>query len=69
MRQPVHDELEWLTRALRRQALVYRDGSTEAADDLVAWTLERAIAEIGEDTPISVSLSSWLFEIMRRRLH
>ncbi|TGQ04135.1 MULTISPECIES: hypothetical protein [unclassified Mesorhizobium] len=54
----------WLLRTMRRQALVYRDGSTEAADELVALMFTEAMAEIRAN----LGQSLLQFGIMRRHL-
>lgn len=59
----------WLLRTMRRQALVYRHGSPEAADELVALTLTEAIAEVRANPIPGQSLLQCLFGIMRRHLN
>lgn len=59
----------WLLRNMRKQALVYRHGSTEAADELVALTLTEAIAEVKANPLLEQSLLHCLFGIMRRHLN
>ncbi|MBZ9773975.1 hypothetical protein [Mesorhizobium sp. CO1-1-8] len=57
-----------LIAALRLLARSYRGQSVEAADDLVALTLETAITE-ADSRPRDITLFEWLSGIMARHLN
>jgi len=63
MRTDVRRQLVDLLPRLRRQALVLTR-STDASDDLVQSTMERALARI-EQWELGTQLDLWMFQIMR----